>query len=86
MARRSNRAQPEENRVHSAGRATARESPFQAIIVGLALPGLPDALVEQLGVGGRLVVALGSPNAELITRVRRGATSVTTGQRAQTSR
>jgi protein-L-isoaspartate(D-aspartate) O-methyltransferase len=52
--------------------------PFRAIIVGAAAAELPEALIEQLGVGGRLVIALGSPNAQLITRVHRAATSVTT--------
>jgi protein-L-isoaspartate(D-aspartate) O-methyltransferase len=53
-------------------------APYRAIIVGGAAPELPEALVDQLGVGGRLVVALGSPNAQLLTRVHRGATSITT--------
>jgi protein-L-isoaspartate(D-aspartate) O-methyltransferase len=53
-------------------------APYRAIIVGGAATELPYALVEQLAVGGRLVVALGSASAQLVTRVRRGATSLTT--------
>ncbi len=53
-------------------------APYEAIIVGAAASELPEALIEQLGVGGRLVIALGSPSAQLVTRVHRGATSITT--------
>ena len=38
----------------------ADEAPFDAIIVTAAAPGVPDALVEQLADGGRLVIPVGS--------------------------
>lgn len=36
------------------------EAPFDAIIVTAGAPGVPDVLTEQLAVGGRLVIPVGS--------------------------
>lgn len=47
------------------------EAPFDAILVTAAAPGVPEALVEQLGEGGRLVIPIGSGDQELV-RVTRG--------------
>lgn len=44
-------------------------APYQAIMVGAAAPELPTALVEQLELGGRLVIALGDGEAQLIERM-----------------
>lgn len=38
-------------------------APYDAIHVGAAPPEIPDALVEQLGVGGRMVIPVGEVNA-----------------------
>jgi protein-L-isoaspartate(D-aspartate) O-methyltransferase len=37
-----------------------QDSPYDAIIVTAASPGLPDALVNQLAIGGRLIIPVGS--------------------------
>ncbi|HEV8700713.1 MAG TPA: protein-L-isoaspartate(D-aspartate) O-methyltransferase [Candidatus Polarisedimenticolia bacterium] len=47
------------------------EAPFDSILVTAAAPGVPEALVEQLGEGGRLVIPIGSGDQELV-RVTRG--------------
>ncbi len=47
------------------------ESPFDAIIVTAGAPEIPDVLVEQLAVGGRMVIPVGNQYAqELIKLVR----------------
>ena len=38
----------------------AHKGPYDAIIVSAASPGLPESLVSQLAVGGRLVIPVGS--------------------------
>lgn len=43
----------------------AESAPYQAIVVGAAVAELPYALVDQLDLGGRLVVALGNEDAQL---------------------
>ncbi len=40
------------------------ESPFDAIIVTAGAPEIPDALVAQLGVGGRLVIPVGDKHSQ----------------------
>lgn len=47
------------------------ESPFDAILVTAAAHRVPEALMEQLGMGGRLVIPIGSGDQELV-RVTRG--------------
>ena len=47
------------------------EAPFDAILVTAAAPSVPEALVEQLGDGARLVIPIGSGDQELV-RVTRG--------------
>jgi protein-L-isoaspartate(D-aspartate) O-methyltransferase len=46
-------------------------APFQAISVAAASPRVPEALVEQLDVGGRLVVPRGSRKAQRLVLVVR---------------
>jgi protein-L-isoaspartate(D-aspartate) O-methyltransferase len=46
-------------------------APFDAIAVAAAAPRVPDVLVAQLRVGGRLVLPLGSRRAQMLTVVER---------------
>ena len=43
-----------------------RKAPFDAILVTAAAPRLPQSLVEQLAVGGRLVVPIGSREDQVL--------------------
>jgi protein-L-isoaspartate(D-aspartate) O-methyltransferase len=49
----------------------AAGAPFQAIVVGGALPDVPHALIDQLSDGGRLVVPMGDAQGQLIERLCR---------------
>ena len=44
-------------------------APFRAIIVTAGSPTVPRPLVEQLQVGGRLVIPVGTPHAQTLRRV-----------------
>lgn len=46
-------------------------APYDAIVVTAAAPEVPDALLEQLADGGRLVVPVGGPEGQRLVRVRR---------------
>jgi len=46
-------------------------APFDRILVTAGAPGVPEALKEQLAVGGRLVVPVGPPNHQYLTVVDR---------------
>jgi len=50
-------------------------APFEAVIVTAAAPSLPEALEDQLGVGGRMIVPVGTDLQELVL-VRRGKEAV----------
>ena len=47
------------------------EAPFDAIIVSAASPRLPSALLEQMAVGGRLVIPIGPLKEQELTKVLR---------------
>jgi protein-L-isoaspartate(D-aspartate) O-methyltransferase len=54
----------------------APRAPYDAIVVSGSLPSLPDALLKQLRVGGRLVAIVGDApvmEAELVTCTAEGA-------------
>jgi protein-L-isoaspartate(D-aspartate) O-methyltransferase len=46
-------------------------APYQAIVLGAAVPELPLTLVDQLDLGGRLVIPLGDAEAQLVERLRK---------------
>jgi protein-L-isoaspartate(D-aspartate) O-methyltransferase len=50
--------------------------PFDAILVGAASPDVPQPLVDQLTVGGQLLVPIGDRDAQQLVRIRRTATGV----------
>lgn len=49
----------------------AEESPFDAIIVTAGAPEVPDALVEQLEEGGRLVIPVGGRLSQTLLKIER---------------
>lgn len=51
--------------------------PFDAILVGAASPDLPGPLLDQLAVGGQLLVPVGGRDEQSLVRVRRTETGFT---------
>jgi protein-L-isoaspartate(D-aspartate) O-methyltransferase len=47
------------------------ESPFDAILVTAGAPSLPSPLVEQLRIGGTMVIPVGDRDSQTLYRVRR---------------
>ena len=47
------------------------QSPYQAIFVGGSLPAVPDALRQQLAIGGRMVVIVGDEPVMRVTLIKR---------------
>ncbi len=47
------------------------QSPFDAIITTAGSPDVPDALKEQLAIGGRLVIPVGSQGGQVLKRIIR---------------
>jgi protein-L-isoaspartate(D-aspartate) O-methyltransferase len=53
-------------------------APYDAILVSAASPDIPSPLVEQLALGGRMVIPLGDRDAQTLTLVERLGDSVRT--------
>ena len=69
-----------EIRVGDGSLGSPADGPWSRIIVAAAAPAVPDALVQQLADGGRLVIPVGGRREqELILVERRGAELATTG-------
>jgi protein-L-isoaspartate(D-aspartate) O-methyltransferase len=64
-------------RIGDGYRGWPEAAPFDAIVVTAAPPKLPQPLVDQLGVGGRLVIPVGKDREQVlqvITRTAKGTT------------
>jgi protein-L-isoaspartate(D-aspartate) O-methyltransferase len=57
--------------VGDGSRGLPAKAPFDAIAVHAAAPAPPRALLGQLGDGGRLVVPIAGPGADVLTVFRR---------------
>jgi protein-L-isoaspartate(D-aspartate) O-methyltransferase len=53
-------------------------APYDAIIVSAAAPRIPQALMDQLAVGGRLLIPVGEADQQVLQLVRRHADGSTT--------
>lgn len=51
----------------------AEHAPFDAILVTAGSPSLPQPLLEQLSIGGRLVIPLGDEQSQVLKRILRTA-------------
>lgn len=58
-------------------RGYAEAAPYQGILVAAASPGIPQPLIDQLAVGGRLVIPVGRGDGQMLQRVTRTAEGVT---------
>jgi protein-L-isoaspartate(D-aspartate) O-methyltransferase len=63
--------------VGDGSRGVPERAPFEAIAVHAAAPAVPQALVAQLGDGGRMVVPVATETADVLTLVRRRGEEVT---------
>lgn len=54
----------------------SEHAPFDAILVTAGAPAVPQPLVEQLSIGGRLVIPLGDEQSQVLKRFRRTATGL----------
>lgn len=52
------------------------EAPFDAILVTAAAPEIPQCYIEQLNVGGRLVIPIGDIYTQVLTKVTKTAKGV----------
>ena len=66
-------------RIHVAGETLGwpDEAPYDAIIVAAGAPKVPSELVQQLAVGGRMVVPVGSRDLQELVHVARNAEGTT---------
>jgi protein-L-isoaspartate(D-aspartate) O-methyltransferase len=47
------------------------ESPFDGIIITAGAPAIPDSYLQQLAIGGRLVIPVGTRGSQILVRVTR---------------
>jgi protein-L-isoaspartate(D-aspartate) O-methyltransferase len=60
-----------EVRVGDGSRGASDSAPFDAIAVHATAPGPPPSLLGQLAIGGRLVIPVSEPRADMLTTFRR---------------
>lgn len=58
-------------KVGDGSQGLSEEAPFDGIVVTAGAPEIPDPLVEQLGVGGRLVIPIGGAYHQTLYTVKR---------------
>jgi protein-L-isoaspartate(D-aspartate) O-methyltransferase len=51
-------------------------APYDAILVTAGSPGVPKPLVDQLAIGGKLVIPLGDEQSQVLKRIRRTETGL----------
>jgi len=54
------------------------EAPFDAIIVTASSPHVPEIIVEQLGIGGRMVIPVGSSLSQNLMKITRTESGIKT--------
>jgi len=55
-----------------------KESPFDGIIVTAAAPKIPETYINQLKIGGRLVIPVGSLHSQMLYQVRNTTSGIIT--------
>jgi protein-L-isoaspartate(D-aspartate) O-methyltransferase len=65
-------------RVGDGSRGWAEHAPYDKILVAVAAPKPPAALIEQLKAGGRMVMPLGEPEAQRLCVIDKDSTSIRT--------
>jgi protein-L-isoaspartate(D-aspartate) O-methyltransferase len=65
--------------VHVAGREVGwpAEAPYDAIVVAAGAPRVPQSLIDQLAMGGRLVVPVGARTSQMLVRAAKSARGIT---------
>jgi protein-L-isoaspartate(D-aspartate) O-methyltransferase len=59
-------------RIGDGSEGLSEEAPFDGILVTAGAPEMPDPLVEQLAVGGRLVIPIGGSHHQTLYKVSKG--------------
>ena len=60
----------------------AEHAPFDAILVAAGAPSLPKPLLDQLSVGGRLIIPIGDGRSQILQRIHRMAAGFEVGELA----
>jgi protein-L-isoaspartate(D-aspartate) O-methyltransferase len=58
-------------------------APYDAMLVGAGAPSVPQALIDQLAVGGRLLIPIGTLEEQQLTMVRKTEAGITTEEVAR---
>jgi protein-L-isoaspartate(D-aspartate) O-methyltransferase len=61
----------------------SRYAPYDAILVGAGAPSVPQALIDQLAEGGRLLIPIGTLEEQQLTMVRKTDDGITTEEVAR---
>jgi len=62
------------------------EAPFDAIVVTAGAPDVPRHLIDQLDIGGRVVIPIGNQSEQLLVRFTKGADGSVTREESVTCR